>query len=121
MVSFVMAARIFGQQNRIYNSIAASAFFLLLYEPKFIVDIGFQLSYLAVLGIVFLHPVPRAIFPVGNRWARPVTDYIGMSIGAKAGAGPLAAYYFHQFPLYRSEERRVGKECVSTCRSRWAP
>src|SRR3546814_6554923 len=56
MVSFVMAARIFGQQNRIYNSIAASAFFLLLYEPKFIVDIGFQLSYLAVLGIVFLHP-----------------------------------------------------------------
>src|SRR3546814_11713927 len=79
MVSFVMAARIFGQQNRIYNSIAASAFLLLLYEPKFIVDIGFQLSYLAVLGIVFLHPVLRAIFPVGNRLERPVTDYIGIT------------------------------------------
>ncbi|MEC3881366.1 ComEC/Rec2 family competence protein [Parapedobacter sp. 10938] len=100
MVSFVMAATIFGQQNRIYNSIAASAFFLLLYEPKFIVDIGFQLSYLAVLGIVYLHPVMRAFFPTSNRLVRPVTDYIGMSIGAQAGAGPLAAYYFHQFPLY---------------------
>src|SRR5690606_16219708 len=100
MVSFVMAATIFGQQNRIYNSIAASAFFLLLYNPKFIVDIGFQLSYLAVLGIVFLHPVMRTIFPTGNRLVKPITDYVGMSIGAQAGAGPLAAYYFHQFPLY---------------------
>jgi len=100
MVSFVMAASIFGQQNRIYNSIAASAFFLLLYEPMFIVDVGFQLSYLAVLGIVFFHPVMRYLFPVSNPLVRPVTDYIGMSIGAQAGAGPLAAYYFHQFPLY---------------------
>ncbi len=100
MVSFVMAATIFGQQNRIYNSIAASAFFLLLYEPAFIADIGFQLSYLAVLGIVSVHPVLRYLFPVGNRFVRPITDYIGMSIGAQAGAGPLAAYYFHQFPLY---------------------
>jgi len=100
MVSFVMAGTIFGQENRIYNSIAASAFFLLLYHPKFIVDIGFQLSYLAVLGIVFLHPVFRHLFPVSNRLARPVVDYVGMSVGAQAGAGPLAAYYFHQFPLY---------------------
>ncbi|WP_262249246.1 ComEC/Rec2 family competence protein [Parapedobacter soli] len=100
MVSFVMAATIFGQQNRIYNSIAASAFFLLLYQPKFIVDVGFQLSYLAVLGIVFLHPLMRRFISNNNRLLRPVTDYIGMSIGAQAGAGPLAAYYFHQFPLY---------------------
>ncbi|MGV3764217.1 ComEC/Rec2 family competence protein [Parapedobacter sp.] len=100
MVSFVMAATIFGQQNRIYNSIAASAFFLLLYQPRFIMDVGFQLSYLAVLGIVFLHPLMRYLLPVGNRWVRPVTDYIGISIGAQAGAGPLAAHYFHQFPLY---------------------
>ena len=100
MVSFVMAASIFGQQHRIYNSIAASAFFLLLYNPGFMVDIGFQLSYLAVLGIVFLQPVTRYCFPVSNPFIRPVTDYIGMSIGAQAGAGPLAAYYFHQFPLY---------------------
>ena len=100
MVSFVMAADIFGHQNRIYNSIAASAFFLLLYDPGFINDIGFQLSYLAVLGIVFLQPVMRLLIPAGNRVLRPVTDYMGMSIGAQAGAGPLAAYYFHQFPLY---------------------
>jgi len=100
MISFVMAAASFGQQNRIYNSIAASAFFLLLFNPKFIADIGFQLSYLAVLGIVFLLPYLQAAFPVRNRMAKPVFDYMGMSVAAQAGAGPLAAYHFHQFPLY---------------------
>lgn len=100
MISFVLAATNVGRQNRIYNSIAASAFFLLLYNPKFIADIGFQLSYLAVLGIVFLLPLLQRIFSVSNRLVKPVCDYAWMSVAAQAGAGPLAAYHFHQFPLY---------------------
>lgn len=100
MTSFVMAAMALGQRNRVYNSIAASAFFLLLYHPKFIADVGFQLSYLAVLGIVSLYPVLQAAFPVANRFARPVLSYTWLSIAAQTGAGPLATYYFHQFPLY---------------------
>ncbi|WP_257669880.1 ComEC/Rec2 family competence protein [Parapedobacter tibetensis] len=100
MISFVMAASGFSQQARIYNSIAASAFFLLLYNPKFIAELGFQLSYLAVLGIVFLLPKLQVAFSVNNRLAKPVCDYTLLSISAQAGAGPLAAYYFHQFPLY---------------------
>ncbi len=100
MISFVMAAASFGQQARIYNSIAASAFFLLLYNPKFIADIGFQLSYLAVLGMVYLLPKLQALFPVKNRYGKPIWDYALVSVSAQAGAGPLAAYHFHQFPLY---------------------
>src|SRR5690606_21264126 len=100
MVGFVMAATIFGRQNRIYNSIAASAFFLLLYEPKFIADIGFQLSYLAVLGIIFLAPLWQSIFVSNHRLMKPIGSYVWMSMSAQAGAGPLATYYFHQFPIY---------------------
>ncbi|SEK92523.1 ComEC/Rec2 family competence protein [Parapedobacter koreensis] len=100
MITFVMAAATFKKQNRVYNSIAASAFFLLLYEPKFIADVGFQLSYLAVLGIVFLHPILQTVRPVANRLTKPIVDYAWMSVAAQSGAGPLAAYYFHQFPLY---------------------
>jgi len=100
MITFVIAASTFSQQNRIYNSISASAFFLLLYNPKFIVDIGFQLSYLAVLGIVFLMPIWKAAFQTDYRLIKPISDYIGMSVSAQTSAGPLAAYYFHQFPLY---------------------
>jgi len=100
MISFVMAASAFNQENRIYNSISASAFFLLLYEPKFIADIGFQLSYLAVLGIIFMAPLWQAILASNHRLVRPLGNYIGMSVSAQAGAGPLATYYFHQFPMY---------------------
>lgn len=100
MMSFVMAASSFGRQQQVYNSIAASAFFLLWYNPKYIVDIGFQLSYLAVLGMVFLLPKLQAVIPLRNPYIKPILNYALMSIAAQAGAGPLAAYYFHQFPLY---------------------
>src|SRR3546814_2606191 len=36
-------------------------------------------------------------------------------------ARPLARHNIHAVGIIRSEERRVGKECVSTCRSRWSP
>lgn len=100
MISIVLAANGFGLSHQIYNSIAASAFILLWYHPKFMVDIGFQLSYLAVLGMVFLLPKMQRTFPVRHRYGKPVLAYGWMSVSAQAGAGPLAAYYFHQFPLY---------------------
>lgn len=100
MISFVITARHFSRQARVYNSIAASAFFLLLYNPKFILDVGFQLSYLAVLFIVFLMPVLQRALPVKQRIVRPVWDYSLMSISAQAGAFPLATFYFNQFPMY---------------------
>jgi len=100
MISFVIGASAFHQENRVLNSIAASAFFLLLYEPKFIADIGFQLSYLAVLGIMLLAPLSKAMVVSKQRFLQPVGSYVWMSISAQAGAGPLATYYFHQFPVY---------------------
>lgn len=100
MITFVMAAPVFRQQSRTFNSIAASAFFLLMYDPKYIADIGFQLSYLAVSGIVLLHPMLKRALPVKKRFAGPIVDYLLLSVAAQVGAGPLAAYYFHQFPLY---------------------
>lgn len=100
MISIIMVATGFGLSHQRYNSIAASAFFLLWYHPNWLVDIGFQLSYLAVLGMVFLLPILQRLFRVRHPYLRPVTDYAAMSVAAQTGAGPLAAYYFHQFPLY---------------------
>ncbi len=100
MISMIVLATGFGLSHQQYNSIAASAFFLLWYHPKWLADIGFQLSYLAVLGMVFLLPTLQRMFPVRHPYLRPVADYAGMSVAAQTGAGPLAAYYFHQFPLY---------------------
>lgn len=100
MLSFVLWAEASGRHQRTYNSIGASAFILLLLEPKLLLDIGFQLSYLAVLGIVFLYPYVRKLLAVRYHLLKPLTDYSAMSIAAQAGAFPLAMFYFNQFPLY---------------------
>lgn len=52
MFSFIAIGDSFGKRNSIYNSLAISAFVLLCYDPFMLWDVGFQLLYLAVLGIV---------------------------------------------------------------------
>lgn len=100
MLSFVLWAAAGGRRSITYNNIAASAFFLLLFEPKLLLDLGFQLSYLAVVGIVFFNPIILGLYQVRIRILRPISDYSAMSIAAQAGAFPLAMYYFQQFPVY---------------------
>lgn len=100
MLSFVLWATAGRRRSRTYNNIAASAFFLLLYDPKLLLNLGFQLSYLAVIGIVFLNPYLQKLLRRGPRLLHPVMDYSAMSVAAQAGASPLAMYYFQQFPLY---------------------
>lgn len=100
MLGFVLWAEAWGRHSRTYNNIAASAFFLMLSDPKLLLDIGFQLSYLAVAGIVFLYPLLQKLYRVRHRFLKPVADYSMMSVAAQAGAFPLAMYYFQQFPVY---------------------
>jgi competence protein ComEC len=56
MFSIVVIGENLHRKSNIYNSLAASAFILLLINPNNLYDIGFQLSYSAVFGIVFLQP-----------------------------------------------------------------
>ena len=56
MFSFVIVGKELERENSVYQSIMVSAFILILIEPFVIFQVGFQLSYLAVLGIVFLQP-----------------------------------------------------------------
>jgi competence protein ComEC len=93
-----------GNANRRYvhiiNSLAVSAIFLLLIDPLMVTNIGFQLSYLAIIGIIFINK------PIADRWnpRNRVLDYlwglIAVSIAAQIATAPLAMLYFHQFPLY---------------------
>lgn len=100
MISFVIAADTFGRNAQVYNSIAASAFVLLLCDVTYAIDIGFRLSYLAVLGIVCFYPLIKTWFSVSWKWLAAVWNYTALSMGAQLGAFPLALHYFHQFPVY---------------------
>lgn len=100
MFSFVAVARPLGRNTNIYNTLAASAFILLLYDPWLLCAVGFQLSYLAVWGIVYLQR------PLNNLWAAPnvvvhwAWQITTVSIAAQWATVAISIYYFHQFPTY---------------------
>jgi competence protein ComEC len=82
-----------------YNLLAVSAFILLLINPLYLFDVGFQLSYLAVLGLVAIHPYVYDWFYIKNKPLDAVWSYTALSISAQVFTFPLSVYVFHQFPL----------------------
>ena len=100
MFSFIIIADATRRQTNIYNTIAASAFFLLLYDPLLLLSVGFQLSYLAVLGIVYLQPKIYSWFTPSSKWLRWLWGLTAVSIAAQLATFPLGLYYFQQFPVY---------------------
>ncbi|HEY0610499.1 MAG TPA: ComEC/Rec2 family competence protein [Chitinophaga sp.] len=82
----------------IYNTLAASAFLLLCYDPWLVLDAGFQLSYLAVLGILLCYRPLYALWPIRWQWADKLWQAAAVSLAAQALTLPVCLYYFHQFP-----------------------
>jgi|GEM_PF-15437 len=100
MFSFVVIGRSMRQQPSIFNTLAASAFLLLLIEPYLVFDVGFQLSYLAVAGIVLLQPWFAEWYEPRSWFGRQAWSVITVSLAAQLVTFPLGLYYFHQFPTY---------------------
>ena len=98
MFSIVVIATNLKRPTNIYNTLAISMFFILLFKPLFLFDIGFQLSYLAVFAIVnidpFLYKLWKPKYWVTNKLWHTFT----ITISAQFGILPLSLYYFHQFP-----------------------
>jgi competence protein ComEC len=100
MFSFIALARPTNQSTNIYNTLAASAFCLLVFDPFLIMSVGFQLSYLAVLGIVFLQPRLYPLWEAKSYIGDQVWKITAVSIAAQLATFPLGLLYFHQFPNY---------------------
>jgi len=98
MFSCIAIGKNFFKQASIFNSLAASAFILLCYNPYYLWDVGFQLSYLAVIGIiVFQKPIYNTIY-IKNKYVNEVWKLVAISIAAQLLTFPICIYYFHQFP-----------------------
>lgn len=98
MFSCITIGRNLNRTASIYNSLAASAFILLCYNPYFLWDVGFQLSYLAVAGIViFQKPVYRMLY-IKNRVLDNTWKLTTVSFAAQLLTFPVCLFYFHQFP-----------------------
>ena len=100
MFSFVIMGTVLNRSSSIYNTLAASAFFILIINPNLLFEVGFQLSYVAVLGIVYLQPlIYKRIY---TRWwlLDKVWAITAVSIAAQIATLPLTLFYFNQFPVY---------------------
>jgi competence protein ComEC len=100
MFSFVAFARPWRQTTNIYNTLASSMFCLLLFDPYYIMSVGFQLSYLAVFGIVFLQPKLYALWEPSSMLLDEIWKISSVSIAAQLATLPIGLFYFHQFPTY---------------------
>lgn len=107
MFSCIIAGRLFFTAPPTVNSLAVSALTLLVARPSLLFDVGFQLSYSSVLGIVALCPPMQrlmrggrvqesvALSALGKVW-----DVFCVTTVAQLSSLPFVLYYFHQFPVY---------------------
>lgn len=100
MISLVLVGKALNRKAHIFNTIAVSAFFILCINPFWLLNVGFQLSFAAVLGIVYLQEYLIPLWTPPNWLLRQVWNILIISICAQIATFPLSLYYFNQFPNY---------------------
>lgn len=100
MASFLAIGKAMHQRVSIYNVLAASALALLLYNPFWLLDVGFQLSFTAVIGIALFYNKFKKIFTIKNKLLRLGWSSVAMGLAAQLTVTPISLYYFHQFATY---------------------
>ncbi len=98
MFSVITVGMYLKRPYNIYNTLAISAFILLICNPMILFEIGFQLSYLAVIGIVAIHPLLYERLKTPFWFPNKIIALITVSLSAQIGIFPLSIFYFHQFP-----------------------
>jgi competence protein ComEC len=99
MFSFIAVGEVVSRKTSIYNTLALSAFVLLCLNPFWLWDVGFQLSYAAVLSIVtFFQPIYNWLY-FNNRLLDFFWKLNAVTIAAQLLTVPISMYHFHQFPV----------------------
>lgn len=98
MFSFVTMAYYLRRGKNAYYTILVSLYLILLFQPYFLFDVGFQLSYLALFFIIWLQPLMANLWKPKNSINKTIWDILTVSFAAQIGTLPLSLYYFHQFP-----------------------
>ncbi|MEA9413362.1 ComEC/Rec2 family competence protein [Flavobacterium sp. PL02] len=98
MFSFVALGNHLRRSVNIYHTLLVSILLLLLFEPAFLFDVGFQLSYLALFFIIWLQPILKTIWKPKHKFTTAIWNALTVSFAAQIGTLPLCLYYFHQFP-----------------------
>jgi len=100
MFSMIAFGRCLHRKSQTINTVLFSAFILLLWKPSFLFDLGFDLSYCAVISIVVMHERLTSSWKPSSKIVGYFWQMICLSGVAQLGTAPLTIYYFHQFPNY---------------------
>lgn len=98
MFSFVAIGSHLRRSVNIYHTLLVSILLILLAEPSFLFDVGFQLSYVAVFFIIWLQPLLATLWNPKTKFSKYAWNILTVSFAAQIGTLPLSIYYFHQFP-----------------------
>lgn len=98
MFSFLSIGLQYKRKTSAVNTLALSAVLLLCINPFLIQQVGFQLSYLAVLSIISLQPRLYTLYQPKYIIDKRLWDIVTVTLTAQLGVLPLSLYYFHQFP-----------------------
>ncbi len=100
MFSLILLGQSIQRNAHILNTVFLSAFILLLIHPMLLFETGFQLSYMAVIGIILYQPLLYSFTSPKYKWLDWLWKLITVSVAAQIATLPLTLYYFKQFPAY---------------------
>lgn len=100
MLAIVLMFRMLYQKYDLINLLAIAGFLQMLYNPTIVFQVGFQLSYAAVLGLLVFMPMYQKYTETPYKWLNILTGWVGVSIIATCCTAPLSIFYFEQFPVY---------------------
>lgn len=100
MFSLLTLGQMRERKPSIFNVLAFSAMLMITFNPEVIFEVGFQLSYLAVAGIVLLQPKLLRLWQPEYQWQEYLWQLLTVSMAAQLATFPLTVSYFHSFPTY---------------------
>ena len=92
MFTFVAIGQLLQRNTNVFHSLFASVFILLVVNPLLLFEVGFQLSYLAVAGIVLFQPTLSAIYHCRTRFGNYFWELLTVSVAAQLGTSPISIY-----------------------------
>lgn len=100
MLSLVLMGKIISRKSPLLNSLAGSCLLMLIYNPYWLMETGFQLSYMAVFGLMTIHPLLVKQLNLHNHYLHKIWELISVSLAAQLITLPAILLYFGQFPNY---------------------
>lgn len=100
MFSLLAVGRIAFRKIHVFNTLSVAAIAMLIYQPNQLFHVGFQLSFMAIIGIVAFTNYLDRLYYFPGLVVRKAWSAIAASTGAQLGTLPLSLLYFKQFPAY---------------------